>query len=297
MEQNETLSRQISLTAIAIVGKIFTKRCFHSPIFVVGTGRSGTSVLLQALGKHPLIFALPGEAPLITSYGGIAYQFESGKDRDYYAASLKVTKDRLYSSLRRLCFETSAGRDWGCRTLVKDAIKLRELPWKKRYWSAKTFPSVRVAEGLRALYPAGKFVYIIRNGIDVVHSMTKFAGFRDRDFEKQCKNWSDDMERYKYLLGCDFAIMVRHEELVGAPERVFQKIFSFVGIENSSTPASFVKTNLVHPLDKPTQNVAAVEKVLTERQPGYTSWTSEQKNSFKAICGQAMHESGYEVPF
>lgn len=43
-------------------------RYYHRPVFVIGTGRSGTTVLLEALGAHPNLLAAWGEAPLIKDY-------------------------------------------------------------------------------------------------------------------------------------------------------------------------------------------------------------------------------------
>jgi hypothetical protein len=282
---------------MAFLARMLTRRCFSNPIFIVGSGRSGTSVLLQALGKHPRIFAMPGEAPLLTSLGSIPYLFDLGDQKDYYLASLKGSKERLYSRLQDLCFEISAGPDWGLKKLLREAIQDRVLPWKKQYWCAKTFPTYRVTEGLLKLYPRTRFIYMLRNGIDVVQSMTKYSGFRERDFVADCKHWSGEVEKYKYFIDLPAAVTVRHEDMVTEPGQVFQKIFSFLGIENHPASLSFVQTNLVHPLDMPDQNVAEVRKVFSSREPGYVQWTCEQKNTFKTICSEAMRGAGYEVPF
>lgn len=279
------------------LSKILFKRCFYHPIFVVGTGRSGTSVLLQALGEHPCILSMPGEAPLLTSFGAMACLFEFGEDRDYYNASLKVSKEYLYRRLRRLCFETSGSTKLVGRELLADVVKRRTFPWKKRFWCAKTFPSEKVAKGLLCLYPAGKFIYIIRNGVDVVHSMTKFVGFREREFTKQCMHWSDEIGKYRYFSTCDAAVVVRHEDLTSKPETVFERIFSFIGVGRSKEPIDFIKTNLVHPLDSPTRNVSSVREALTEREPPYKVWSPEQREVFKNICGAAMNEAGYSLTF
>jgi hypothetical protein len=42
-----------------------------SPIFVAGTGRSGTSQLARVLGEHPLIHSIPGETRFIVDPGGL----------------------------------------------------------------------------------------------------------------------------------------------------------------------------------------------------------------------------------
>jgi len=279
------------------IGRIITKRCFHKPIFILGASRSGTSVLLQALGTHPLILAMPGEAPFITSMGGAVYLFEFAENRDYYLQSIKVTKDYLYNCFRRLSFEVAAGSNYGLKMIVKGILcGDLSLLWK-RYWCAKTFPDHAVSKSLMQLYPKVKFVYIIRNGSNVVQSMTKFSGFRQQSFEKNCKSWAESVEKYRYLLALDSAIVVRHEQLVEDPDEIFQKIFSFIGIDYNEKPADFIKTVLVHPLDSSTKTGVDVKNVLNARQPPYENWSSEQHDLFKNICGNGMRELGYEIPF
>ena len=163
---------------LSTFGRLLSAPFFHRPIIVVGASRSGTSVLLQALGRHPLIYALRGEAPFLTSMGGAAHLFEHAHGRKYYMESLKTSKEYLFDQLRRLGFEAAAGPNYGLRRLGADMFSRRESPLGRQYWGAKTFPTEAVARGLISLYPAVKFVYIVRNGADVVQSRTKFEGFR-----------------------------------------------------------------------------------------------------------------------
>jgi hypothetical protein len=153
---------------------------------------------------------------------------------------------------------------------------------KKRFWCAKTFPTVNVTKGLSRLYPNSKFIYIIRNGCDVVQSMSKFSGFRHQDFERNCLAWARSVENYDYLQDMESAIMVSHEQLIEKPDEVFEKVFSFIGIDNHENSANFIKNTLVHPLDKPTQTHVDVKTELSKRRPSYEKWTPEL---------------GYEVPF
>lgn len=175
-----------------IIGKYLTRKFINYPIFVVGDGRSGTSVLLQALGKHPLILSMPGEAPLITSMGAIISRLELTDDtkREYYKNALKFDKTYLYEHLQRLSFEIAGGKNYALRMLMKNLLPNPSLLMRKRYWAAKTFPNENIANGLMKLYPKAKFIYIIRNGIDVVQSKTRFSGFRDNDFRQHCEQKS-----------------------------------------------------------------------------------------------------------
>jgi sulfotransferase family protein len=224
--------------------------------------------LLQALGKHPLILSARGEAPFIASMGGAAY-----------------------------LFEFAAGKNYGLKLIVKGLLD-RDISYlKKRYWCAKTFPGYKVAKGLMRLYPKTKFIYIIRNGCDVVQSMTKFSGFCQQEFEDQCRAWAQAVEKYRYLADLESAIEIRHEQMVSRPEELFQNIFSFLSVKNHESSANYVKNKIVHPLDKPTQSAVNVGKFFSKRKPSYESWSLEQREIFKRICGESMREAGYAIPY
>ena len=164
----------------AVLGKLLTRQFFYRPIFVVGDGRSGTSVLLQALGKHPLILSTPGEAPLITSVADIVHLLEYAQKptRQYYAKSLRFTKSYLYDNLRRMCFEIAMGEAYGFKLCMTYPNCHFTSLVRKRYWCAKTFPPENIMKGLLKLYPSAKLIYILRNGIEVVQSKMRFHGFR-----------------------------------------------------------------------------------------------------------------------
>jgi len=279
------------------LGRIFTRRFFHNPLFVVGASRSGTTVLLQALGKHPYILSMRGEAPFITSAGGAAYLFEFAENKEYYLDSIKISKEFLYDYLRRISFEVVAGKNYGLKMIVEEIIKSDLSFVKKRYWCAKTFPNLTVSKGLMQLYPNTKFIYIIRNGCNVVQSMSKFSGFRHLDFAENCRAWVKSAESFDYLRDAEFGILVRHEQLVKEPEEVFQKVFSFIGIDYHENSANFIKNTLVHPLDKPTQANINVKNTLSSRRPSYEDWTPEHCEIFKNICGDVMSKLGYNIPF
>jgi hypothetical protein len=282
------------------LGKFLAKRCFHHPIFVVGVGRSGTTILVRALGEHPLILNM-GDAPFISHIGSLLCPFEFGIAKDYFVRSLHIPQEHLYESLRRLCFESAAGRNYGMmrtpKDFVKRLIRLNFSRMRKTYWCAKTFPTFDSFKGLMKLYPVAKFIYIVRNGSEVVQSRTRYQGFRRREFIEHCKAWTEGVEQYRYLADFDSAIKIHHEQLVTKPEDILQKIFAFIGTSYHEGSAEYTKTTLLHPLDLPDQVSVDVKKILDHREPAYATWSPEQQVLFKSICGDAMAEMHYEVPF
>jgi hypothetical protein len=285
---------------LAIIGKIFSFPNIERPVFVIGGSRSGTSVLVQALGKHKLIYSFKGEDPFITDIGGMVHNLEYAPERElaYYKNSLRVSHGYIYENLRRLSYESAFGYNYGLMQILKDMLRRDYNPLTKRLWCAKTFPNENVAKGLIKLFPKVKFIFIHRNGIDVVHSRMQFHGFRDLDFRRQCEEWTRSSKQFSYLLKHDHAITVKHSDLIEDPRIVFGKICEHLGIGYDPRPAAFTSTHQVHPLSSvATATDVNVKKIINLRRPAEESWTLEQRQIFKEICSDAMETFGYVMPF
>ena len=282
-----------------LLGKILATQIFRQPVFIVGGSRSGTSILLQALGKHPHILSTPGEAPLLTSMGGLVCLLENGNPitRKYYNESLRFEKIYLYEILRRLSFEIACGPNWGVTFLIKNIMVNPLRFFLKRRWAAKTFPNEKVTDGLLHIFPKAKLIHIIRNGLEVVGSSMKFRGFRGQSFEENCNRWRNTIYSMRYLQNLEIALTVRHEELVSEPQFFFNKIFRFLNEPENENVSAFVSSTVVHPLDQPTQDGIKAKQVFQCRRPAYQEWSIEQRRTFIDVCADAMVEAGYEIPF
>lgn len=282
----------------AIAGRVLASRFYHRPVFLVGAGRSGTIVLFRALGEHPEIFSMPSENPLLTSIAAMVQLFESGPEKDYFLESVKISKDYLYRHLRQLSFESSAGSHNGLKVQVKYLWKNKRKIGGARYWCVKCFPIEDHAAALLRLYPMAKFVYIVRNGVDVVQSRTKFPAFRNAKFSEHCRVWAGSVQKFDYLRRLDAGIMVKQEDLVSNPDVLFGDICRHLGIESSSIPVEFAKTTLVHSLgDKDTHRNVKVRESLQSRAAAYEGWSDSQRRTFMKICESAMRELEYDLPF
>jgi hypothetical protein len=283
-----------------LLGRLASSRFIDNPIFIVGGSRSGTVALLMAMGKHKHILSTPSEDPFITDVGGMVHALEycSEVEKDYYLRTLRISHEYIYKSLRRLAMESALGKHYGLKQLVKQAVGSEGKLFQKRFWCTKTFPSELVAQGLLKLYPGTRFIWILRNGVNVVHSRRKFPEFRELSFENHCQHWAESIMRFSYLFRLSESIVVRQEELADDPDKIFRRIFNHIGISYDPRPTEFALTHLVHPLDdESTSTGVDVKKVLSERPPAYENWTVEQKSMFKDICGEAMSKAGYNLGF
>ncbi len=280
------------------LGAALAARMYRHPIFQVGASRSGTIVLYKALGTHPNIFAMPSEDPLITLVAATAMPFEQGNEIQYFEESVRIDRQYLYGALRRLAFESAAGPHHGWKTLLKTLRHERRAFFDKTHWCVKCFPREDEAHALLSLYPGAPFIYIVRNGIDVVQSRTKFPAFRDQPFDAHCLFWARAADKFTYLTRFERAVQIQQEEMLAEPESMFDRILDHLRLPRHPNPARFVRTTLVHSQgDTQTHTNVDVRKSLTERPPGYADWSREQRDTFKRLCGHTMETLGYAIPF
>ncbi|MDM8556473.1 sulfotransferase [Desulfococcaceae bacterium HSG7] len=282
----------------SLLGKLLAAGYFSRPIFVVGAGRSGTTALLHALGKHPKVLLVEREAPLLGHIGRLAYYIEPNEFREYYLENLMVPKENIYYHLAKLLFESCNGNNYG----LQKSFNVMKNPgtkfFKKRCWVVKSFPTQEEFLGLRRLFPDSRYLYLVRNGINMVHSRTQFHGFKAHGFLDHCRTWTMNIDQYSYIEKYpDVALEVRHELLVEDPQTIFTKILKLIGIEQAIAPVDFISNNIIHPLDKPTQYNVNVQDVIQNRKPPWCEWTDEEREIFKSVCGENMNKFGYEIPF
>ncbi len=281
------------------MGRFLARRVEDRPIFIVGGGRSGTSVLVQALGQHREIYAFTGEDPFLTDIGGMMYNLEFADERElaYYRNSLRVSHQHIYTHLKQLAYESAFGPHYGLRSMLRDTRSGAFNAFTKTHWCAKTFPVERVAQGLLRLYPQARFILIHRSGIDVVNSRTQFHGFKELDFRKQCEEWTQNVQNFSYLMTFERSTTVRHADLVDNPEGVFRHIQSFLEMAYDPGPATFAQTTQIHPLATVSNETNVdVRTVMANRPKVFDQWTAEQQAIFREICSEPMDRLGYAVP-
>jgi hypothetical protein len=129
----------MNITNLKKIFKISTT----SPVFVIGTGRSGTHWIGYCLGKHPDISATIEMQPMF--------------DLSTKMALNQELEDKLF---RRLVI----------------AYKWQMLKTSHRIYLDKTHPNIWLAEKLKQAFPQARFIAIERNPYATVASMIKHKG-------------------------------------------------------------------------------------------------------------------------
>ena len=245
----------------------------NKPIFVVGSPRSGTSVLTLCLGKHPNIIALEESGWMGDFAIDLSIHYQTGTARADYSllSSMDVTKAEFFSlfgqsindlilrhraDLNRRRWQHAAGPNAVMGPKTKTQLTLNP---KARWVDATPEYSMHVC-GLRKLFPQALFIHIFRDVTSVVRSMLHFHHVSGQSLVTNAQ------EAYSYWLrtvgscllaerayGPNVIFRIRHSDLASAPEATLRSIFRFLGepfapesleplaqrINSSNVPADF----------------------------------------------------------
>jgi len=129
------------------------------PVFIAGTGRSGTTILRKCLSLHPEVASMPGELRIISDPSGILDVWQALYENwDPYKADIavyrfhkflmQVTSDSNDEYLHHNTDEWTGGKQWYEKRVNKliDEITIRKIPARwvggrpARNWRWETAP-------------------------------------------------------------------------------------------------------------------------------------------------------------
>jgi hypothetical protein len=257
------------------------------PVFIVGSPRSGTTILASSLARHSELWTSDESAHLFHLFGAgrTARILEQARRQpspswvrtenvsdDEFLAHLGIGVNALYTS-------RSGGRRW-----------IEQTPL-----------NTLMIDDLAAMFPGAVFIHMLRDGRRVVHSMlhfldkfdlerrdemSEYIGAWTTDFEAACRAWSEYVDR-----ALDFAasqpersLTVRNEDLVRDPEHGFRAIWEFLDVADEDLPAQRFGR----------QRVNSSFKQRAPSKP-WRDWELDRRRTFVALAGATMERAGLEI--
>ena len=206
------------------------------PFFIVGSDRSGTTMLRLILDRASDGPAVPPETMFITDY---LPTLRAGKLGDH-AAAVNFTR-RVWKHPRVKLWEMPGEPElppvglshedafrWGVSQPFLSYMRIHGKTW----WADKTPPHIDHIDYLLEVFPDAKFVELVRDGRDVSLSIMGLP-FGGNDPYTTGKRWASCIRKGAAARAAmpDRVVLVRYEDLVANPEPEVRRVCEFLGIE------------------------------------------------------------------
>lgn len=206
-----------------------------SPFFIVGSGRSGSTLLRVILCAHskvtippetyyitPLVKQLPINSVLSRNQTDQAIEIitthyrwpDMGMSKEYLVGQLADKESLSLSDITNVVYEFHLEKD------------------HKQIWGDKTPPYISIVPVLLELYPDAKFVHLIRDGRDVTRSFQR-TGWYGPWIKDNTKEWRDAItqyNRYKCERPDIDIYEIKYESLVMDTEKTIRDLCVFLEI-------------------------------------------------------------------
>jgi len=207
-----------------------------APFFIVGSGRSGTTLLRMMLCSHSRISIPPETWFLLPLVRRLSIDRTLNPSEIESAISL-MTKHHRWpvmkldaEELRRRVRQIT---DRHLRDVVEAVYRSHMEAHGKVRWGDKTPPYIEIVPQLVRLFPGVRFVHLIRDGRDVARS------FQDTHWvspwlHDNTEEWVRAMRyqrRWERSDLRDLILQIRYEDLVLDTEATLRKICKFLGEE------------------------------------------------------------------
>lgn len=250
----------------------------HTPlstdsVFIIGCPRSGSSAFAWAMDKHP-DFWTSAESNFLSLFfkdQWLKNQHKFGQTRG----------ERHWLSKNKVSYE-----EYAYYIGLGIDLLYQNRSANKR-WVEQTPEYTIQALDIAIMFPSAKFIHLIRDGRNVVHSMVN-SGFPvawATDFTLACKTWVKFVET-----GLEAqrnhpsrVLEVRHENLVSDPSSEFEKILKFLNASIDPSPSEYLKNNKVNSSFK------------GDKKTTWRDWDKNKLKSFMKIAGETLRQLGYET--
>ncbi|MEP9410019.1 MAG: sulfotransferase [Candidatus Brocadia sp.] len=269
--------------------------------FIVGTQRSGTTLLRLILNSHSQIF-IPRESFFLMPFLKKRYLKSTISGNSLRAFDENIRSNSLFKGT----YIDGNYRFFLSQLFQQEEIRLKDLmdfifsgmclSENKSIWGNKTISFFRKIDILFSLYPHAKFIHIVRDGRDMFDSWRKMDPGKN-NVAFVALDWSIKLykiEKSLKRIPPNNRITIRYEDLVSNPEVIIKSVCSVLEIDYEPGMMDFYKTShkytiphhselIFKPLDK--GNTAKWKKRLTPREISI----------FNLLAGHYLRKYNYEI--
>lgn len=269
-----------------------------SPFFIVGSPRSGTTLLRFILSSHSRIY-IPDETGFVPFLRKPPHENLSLSEVQEVLARIGRLNRFWDGMVNDLDAFYAALPQPTLANLLDGLFQQRIVPHGATRWGDKTPLYVRYVPTIRALFPQAKFIHMIRDGRDATLSAFKKWGHEKAymDHTYLLINWRRNVEagwQAQKLLGADY-LEVRYEELVSEAETAVSRICTFLDEPFESTMVD--QTGLAQQVGGGIDAHVEVQKPINRNSIG--RWQQEmtrfQQKQANKLIGPTLQKAGYPL--
>jgi len=274
------------------------------PFFIVGSQRSGTTLLRLILNAHSVI-AIPEEGtfwmPILRMHARHPERLIPQKKVERYCAYIrKNTQFRLWGLdpdpvIRDLTVREEGATLHDLMAAFYDAYARQE---GKRQWGEKSSSFFRKIRAVSRVFPDARYIHIIRDGRDVYLSWKKLVPSR-KNIAVAALEWKfkvKKIERSFRGLPDASCMTVRYEDLVSRPEETAREICAFLQVDFEPGMIDFWKESKryigAHHSDLIFQPISTGSVGKWEK--GLSAF---QKSAYEKLAGDVLGQYGYPCDY
>ncbi|MBU2869091.1 sulfotransferase [Colwellia sp. E2M01] len=273
-----------------------------APIFIVGVGRSGTTLIRQMLNSHSNI-AIPYESHFITQY--------YDKRNDFGVLSLSDNRLRLIEEILSedilklwdVSFKASEVMEQlndksSISDVVEAIFKLYAHTHGKARWGDKSDYLDRMYK-IRQMFPSCKFIHIIRDGRDVANSVMKMT-WGPKNVKDAAEWWASHVKLGMCsgrMLPNDSYLEIRYEDLVLQSKETLIQVCQFLEEPFEENMLEFYKSSSKYiPQSLLNQHYNADSPPQNQR---VCAWKNEMSDIdiaiFQDVASEMLSEYNYDI--
>ncbi len=270
--------------------------------FIVGCGRSGTTLLRAMLDAHPEV-AVPYESHWAVAHARRRHVYERGPLFDVGAFCADLATDERFArwglDLARVERSLRDEPVAAYPDAVRRVYALYAAQRGKPRYANKTGKYVLRIPQLVAMFPEAVFVHLVRDGRNVALSRRAVAWGSDR-FDEAVLSWREQVRAGRRAarrlgLGPQRYLEVRYEHLVADPEDAARRLCEFLHLEfhpamlDTSAKADEIIGQVLDPAEH--------QNLRLPPTPGIRDWRTEmtprEAALFEALAGGTLADFGY----
>lgn len=215
----------------------------YKPFFIIGSGRSGNTLLRRLLNNHSTL-AIPPETYVLGSVikrfrqnSGMRWvdlveytfsAFEFHREFKTFGISLRPLVNELEDAAiknRNLAHILNRFYHYYCEQSGKNCVR----------WGDKTPMNTFYLERIFSVFPDAQFIHILRDGCDVVSSYIDAGIYKS--LEEAAERWSVSVGLVEefYQRHPTVGMVIRYEELVSTPKPTLLNVCNFLEIDFEET--------------------------------------------------------------